>query len=166
MVGAVGELRDPAELVSTETFAKLVRYATEHHHVHRFYAAEGVRQGLIYLYAVCTNPGVRLVPDVSVDPFWHDFLMHTQEYDQFCRDHNGGNFLHHVPIMLKTSSPAPRWSVRFRSCTRPATRWTWRGGRRASRAVLRTRRFRALPIRTETCASAAPATSGGIVEPD
>lgn len=98
---AAGSPRDPAELVSAETFAKLVRYATEHHHVHRFYAAEGVRQGLLYLKAVCDNPGVRIVPDVSVDPFWHDFLMHTQEYERFERDHNGGKRLHHVPIMLE-----------------------------------------------------------------
>lgn len=96
--------RDPAELVSAETFAKLVRYATEHHHVHRFYAAAGVRQALLYLKAVCNNPGVRIVPDISVDPFWHDFLMHTQEYEQFEQDHNNGRRLHHVPIMLEDIS--------------------------------------------------------------
>lgn len=99
-----GEPREPDELVSAETFAKLVRYATEHRQVHRFYAADGVRQALIYLKAVCDNPGVRIVPDVSVDPFWHDFLMHTQEYEQFERDHNGGRRLHHVPIMLEDIS--------------------------------------------------------------
>ncbi|MFL6113162.1 MAG: hypothetical protein ACJ786_17655 [Catenulispora sp.] len=100
----VSEPRDPAELVSPETFAKLVRYATEHHHVHRFYAAEGVRQALIFLKCVADNPGVRIVPDVSVDPFWHDFLMHTQEYAEFEREHNGGKRLHHVPIMLEDIS--------------------------------------------------------------
>ena len=95
---------DPAYLVLDETFAKLVRYATEHFKVHRFYAADGVRQMLLYLKAVCLNPSVRLVPDVSVDPFWHAFLMHTEEYEQFEHEHNHGKRLHHVPIMLEDIS--------------------------------------------------------------
>ena len=98
-IGVAGP-RDPAELVSDETFAKLVRYCTEHYRVQRFYAADLIRQTLIYLKAVCENPGVRIVPDISVDPGWHAFLMHTQEYEQFEHDHNGDRRLHHVPIML------------------------------------------------------------------
>lgn len=91
---------DPRELVSEETFAKLVHYSTEHYKVNRFYAARMIEQTLIYLKAVCDNPGVRIVPDISVDPGWHAFLMHTQEYAQFEHDHNESRRLHHVPIML------------------------------------------------------------------
>lgn len=93
------EPRDPAELVCEETFAKLAEYAVEHLKVHRTYAREGVGQALVLLKAMCDNPGVRLVPDTSVDEFWHIFLMHTLEYSQFCRDHNSGVFLHHVPYI-------------------------------------------------------------------
>ena len=93
--------KDPRELVSGETFAKLVTYTVEHQRVTRTYAERMIEQALIYLKAVAQNPGVRIVPDVSVDPGWHAFLMHTQEYEQFERDHADGRRLHHVPIMLE-----------------------------------------------------------------
>lgn len=99
-----GEPRDPAELVSVETFDKLTRYMVEHHRVTQAYADRVVRQGLLFMKAMCDNPGIRIVPDVSVDPAWHAFLMHTVEYEQFEREHNGGRRLHHVPIMLEDIS--------------------------------------------------------------
>jgi hypothetical protein len=64
----VTEPRDPRELVSEATFAKLVRYMTTHQEVHRFYAEREVGQMLVFLKAICDSPGVRLVPDLSVDP--------------------------------------------------------------------------------------------------
>lgn len=91
----------PRELVSEQTFAKLVTYMVEHHRVTRAYAERVVEQTLVYLKAVVDNPGVRLVPDVSVDPGWHAFLMHTIEYSEFEREHACGRRLHHVPIMLE-----------------------------------------------------------------
>lgn len=91
--------QDPQDLVRPETFAKLVRYVTEHMEVNRFYASRMLEQTLIFMKAMCDNPGVRIVPDVSVDPGWHAFLMHTVEYAEFEKTHNGGRRLHHVPIM-------------------------------------------------------------------
>ncbi|NUQ98540.1 MAG: hypothetical protein HOY79_18970 [Streptomyces sp.] len=91
--------RDPRELVSGETFTKLVRYVTTHQEVHRFYAEREVGQMLVFLKAICQNPGVRLVPDLSVDPAWHAFLMHTQDYTSFEAEHNNGERLHHVPYI-------------------------------------------------------------------
>jgi hypothetical protein len=101
--GAVDEAqqRSPRELVSEQTFAKLATYMVEHHRVTSAYAERVVEQTLIYLKAVADNPGVRLVPDVSVDPGWHAFLMHTIEYSEFEREHAAGTRLHHVPIMLE-----------------------------------------------------------------
>jgi hypothetical protein len=98
------EQRNPRELVSPQTFTKLVTYIVEHQRVTRPYAERMIEQTLIYLKAVCDNRDVRLVPDISVDPGWHAFLMHTIEYTQFEQDHNGGRRLHHVPIMLEDIS--------------------------------------------------------------
>ena len=95
------EPADPRELVGEPTFTKLVTYIVEHQRVTRQYAERMIGQVLIYLKAVADNPGVRLVPDVSVDPGWHAFLMHTEPYEVFEQVHNGGRRLHHVPIMLE-----------------------------------------------------------------
>lgn len=35
-------------------------------------------------------------PSEKVDPAWHAFVLHTQEYEQFCLS-NFGCFVHHVP---------------------------------------------------------------------
>ncbi len=50
------ELRNPRELVSPQTFTKLVTYIVEHQRVTRPYAERMIEQTLIYLKAVCDNP--------------------------------------------------------------------------------------------------------------
>lgn len=33
---------------------------------------------------------------VVVDEFWHTFILHTRDYEQFCREYLG-TFIHHTP---------------------------------------------------------------------
>jgi hypothetical protein len=43
------------------------------------------------------NPKARLaMPSVVVDDLWHEFVLHTREYAEFC-DAALGRFLHHTP---------------------------------------------------------------------
>lgn len=37
-----------------------------------------------------------LVPSPAIDSIWHDFILHTREYQKFCSQ-NFGCFIHHTP---------------------------------------------------------------------
>jgi hypothetical protein len=41
-------------------------------------------------------PGLLAMPSKAVDQLWHDFILHTQEYQDFCRQAYGRT-LHHSP---------------------------------------------------------------------
>ncbi|GAA4241544.1 hypothetical protein GCM10022254_70830 [Actinomadura meridiana] len=95
--------KDPRELVGTELFAKLSAYVAKGQEVTLSYAEGVVGQTLVWLRAVAENPGVRLGMSETVDPGWHAFLLHSQDYAEFCAE-TFGYFLHHVP-------PAPGVSM-------------------------------------------------------
>jgi uncharacterized membrane protein YgcG len=43
------------------------------------------------------HPKAKLsMPSVAVDAFWHEMVLHTRDYQEFC-DQALGRFLHHVP---------------------------------------------------------------------
>lgn len=92
------------ELVSSQTFDRLVDYAVDQRHLTRAYAERGVLQMLIALKACADNPGVAMVMDASLDPFWHDFQLHGREYQQFEADHAGGRRLWHDPSDLRNEA--------------------------------------------------------------
>ncbi|TDD87547.1 glycine-rich domain-containing protein [Actinomadura rubrisoli] len=96
-------VKDPRDLVSPETFSKLVRFMVTRHRVTVRYAERVMEQTLVYLKAVADNPAVRIVPDVAVDPGWHCLIEHTHEYAEFC-ERVAGRFIHHVPIMIEDIS--------------------------------------------------------------
>ena len=41
-------------------------------------------------------PGMLAMPSKAVDFLWHDFILHTEDYQDFCR-HAYGRTLHHSP---------------------------------------------------------------------
>jgi hypothetical protein len=55
-----------------------------------------MEQALAFLYACAGNRGEPLSPSASVDIGWHTFILHTEEYAEFCR-RVAGRFIHHVP---------------------------------------------------------------------
>lgn len=88
--------RDPRELVDDALFAKLSSYVAKDQGVTRAYAEGVVGQALVWLRAVAENPGVRLAMSETVDPGWHAFLLHSQDYTRWC-EKNLGHYLHHIP---------------------------------------------------------------------
>lgn len=86
----------PRGLVSPELFGKLANYVAKHQEVTYAYAERMVCQMLVWLQAVADNPTKRLAMDETVDPAWHAFILHSQEYTEFC-DQMYGRYLHHVP---------------------------------------------------------------------
>lgn len=48
-----------------------------------------------YLY-LCAISGKPLAPPAAIDQGWHEFLMYTKDYQEFCLKHLG-KFVHHTP---------------------------------------------------------------------
>ncbi|MEV4670954.1 hypothetical protein AB0K34_04805 [Actinomadura sp. NPDC049382] len=96
---------DPRELVSPELFRTLAAYVAKHQEVTLAYAERMVSQMLVWMRAVADNPHVRLAMDETVDPAWHAFILHSEDYAAFC-DRMFGRYLHHVPPGPGTSHTA------------------------------------------------------------
>ena len=60
-----------------------------------------VARGLRQYFLAYLNSGCKFVsmPSQVVDDLWHEFILYTREYEQFCRKAFGG-FLHHVPAAV------------------------------------------------------------------
>ena len=90
---------DPARMLSHELFAKLVKRVADEESVGSDYAACIVRQTLVFLKACADNTtGQKLSPSVQIDPGWHAFVLHAEDYAEFC-DRIAGRFIHHRPMM-------------------------------------------------------------------
>ncbi|MBE1537069.1 glycine-rich domain-containing protein [Actinomadura algeriensis] len=84
-------------------FDKLAAYVAKDRQVTRPYAEQVMEQTLIWLQACADNPSQRIGMTEAVDHGWHAFLLHSQDYAEFC-DRAFGGYLHHVP-------PAPGQSM-------------------------------------------------------
>lgn len=60
--------------------------------------------GLNDYFRLCRRAGRRMVamPSQAVDDAWHEFILFTRQYDQFCR-RAFGRFLHHTPAEAMSS---------------------------------------------------------------
>ncbi|ROL69182.1 hypothetical protein BK634_15605 [Pseudomonas chlororaphis] len=60
-----------------------------------------VAQGLRQFFLAYLKSGQRYVsmPSQVVDDLWHEFILHTRDYDEFCRK-AFGQFLHHTPAAV------------------------------------------------------------------
>jgi hypothetical protein len=108
-----GGVQDPRELVSLEVFEKVTAYIAKKREVTLVYAERMFGQTLVFLKAYADTrksksramllpdgKGYRVVPDVTVDAGWHDFLEHTEDYAAFCMD-VAGEFIHHRPVLTE-----------------------------------------------------------------
>jgi len=84
--------------------------------------ANRVLDGLRDYFHVCNVAGRRMVamPSQAVDVAWHEFILFTKKYDQFCNKALG-RFLHHTPAEAMNSPTSAQrgikraWSI---SCKR------------------------------------------------
>jgi hypothetical protein len=51
------------------------------------------------------------MPSQVVDDLWHEFILHTRHYDQFCR-RAFGRFLHHTPAVAVGSGASAHAGLR------------------------------------------------------
>ncbi|MCS7479166.1 glycine-rich domain-containing protein [Umezawaea endophytica] len=84
-------------LISTDLHSRLTRQLiTEHDGMTGDEATRIVDQAVAFLKTCIDNPGKHLRPSRKVDLGWHQFILNTVDYAEFCR-REAGYFIHHVP---------------------------------------------------------------------
>ncbi|TDF42050.1 hypothetical protein EYS14_04205 [Alteromonadaceae bacterium M269] len=63
-------------------------------------ALAGLAETLKFLH-LCSNSQSSLTPSVKVDQVWHEFILFTRTYEQFCR-YQFNQFIHHQPSASPT----------------------------------------------------------------
>jgi hypothetical protein len=87
----------PRELISESLFATLSKRLAEDEKWELAHAERVMEQTLIFLRASAENPALSLSPTTAVDPGWHTFILHTEDYAAWCQD-VAGFFIHHRPV--------------------------------------------------------------------
>ncbi|MBC2902508.1 glycine-rich domain-containing protein [Streptomyces cupreus] len=88
-------LRQGRDLVSPELFDRLVDFCADEYGHERCTAERIMSEALAFL-DVMGRTGEGMSPSQAVDPGWHTFMLHTEEYEAFCRTRYG-RFVHHAP---------------------------------------------------------------------
>ncbi len=81
---------------------------------------ELVREGLRQYFEICQRARGKFVsmPSQVVDDLWHDFILFTRHYRQFC-DKAFGRFMHHTPVEAMSSPQLATAGIRrtwFHAC--------------------------------------------------
>lgn len=89
--------RAAGDLLGPDLAGRLAsRIVTDHPEIDLPTADRIVTQTVAFLTACGVHSGLPLVPSALVDIGWHTFILHTQEYTDFCR-RIAGRYLHHTP---------------------------------------------------------------------
>lgn len=70
--------------------------------------AARLRAEFLRFVALIMVTGESLAPAPAIDDFWHEFIVHTRSYSEFC-DRHLGRFLHHEPDTEGDSSGRSRF---------------------------------------------------------
>ncbi len=88
-------LRQGRDLVSPELFERLVDFcADEYGHEHSM--AQRIMGEALAFLDVMGQTGEGMSPSQVVDPGWHTFMLHTEDYEKWCMKRYG-RFIHHAP---------------------------------------------------------------------
>ena len=85
-----------ADLVFGWDLAPVVRRAADRMGWTPSYAAEVEREYRRFLYLSVARPGEKLGMAGPVDELWHEHILDTIDYVEFCRQASG-RYLHHTP---------------------------------------------------------------------
>jgi hypothetical protein len=85
--------------------------------------AENLYTDMLRFLYLCGTVGKTLAPSERVDLVWHEFLLFTREYQNFCRS-MFGFFVHHNPVE-SGKRPAPKKGKSVVATTLKAARETF-----------------------------------------
>ncbi|WP_414705424.1 glycine-rich domain-containing protein [Pseudomonas sp.] len=88
------------------------KLAERYPHLSEQQTAHALR-GLRQYFQLCRQAKRRMVamPSQAVDVLWHEFILHTRQYQQFCNQ-GIGRFLHHVPSEAMQSPTLAQQGIR------------------------------------------------------
>ncbi|MFE3604166.1 glycine-rich domain-containing protein [Streptomyces goshikiensis] len=98
-------LRHGHDLVGHELFGRLSAFCAEEYGLEREMAECVMDQALALLWVMgTTRTGDVMAPSVAVDPGWHTFMLHSQEYADWCQREFGrlqsAGLLRRRPVLL------------------------------------------------------------------
>ncbi|MEU3077760.1 glycine-rich domain-containing protein [Streptomyces laurentii] len=97
MTATALEVRHGRDLVEPPLFQRLAAFCAAEYEMEPPLAEAVMDQGLAFLWTMgSTGKGDVMAPSRQVDPAWHTFMLHSQEYAEWCEAHFG-RFLHHAP---------------------------------------------------------------------
>jgi hypothetical protein len=79
-----------------ERYAAIVKRISRERRVRKATAARWLHETMKFL-DLCASSSQELVPSRRVDHAWHEFLLHTRDYEQWCHDRYR-RFIHHTPM--------------------------------------------------------------------
>ncbi|MFC8536891.1 hypothetical protein ACFUJY_23640 [Streptomyces sp. NPDC057249] len=96
-----GPARDPRRIVPADLWGKQVGLLMRDYPYDSVMAARVLGQGYAYLLTAMHHrgEGLGLAPSKLVDVGVHTIILDTVAYAELCATHNGGHFLHHVPLV-------------------------------------------------------------------
>ena len=98
-------------LVSAEVHGRLVRQLVNEHAGMTGDEAVRIVDATVAFLKVCADkPGCHLRPSRRVDLGWHQFILNTVDYAEFC-SRVAGRFLHHVPEEFASPRATPADTV-------------------------------------------------------
>lgn len=89
-------LRRGRELVRPELFERLAAFCAAEYGLERGVADRVMDQALAFLKVMGHARAFDMAPSEIVDPGWHTFMLHTQDYANWCQE-QFGYFVHHAP---------------------------------------------------------------------
>ncbi|WP_434446329.1 glycine-rich domain-containing protein [Lentzea sp. E54] len=82
--------------ISTEVRHRLRQQIAAEHSITIIEADRIITDTISFLTVCATNPHKQFRPSKQVDIGWHQFILNTHDYADFC-DRTAGRFIHHVP---------------------------------------------------------------------
>ncbi|MFO0862779.1 MAG: hypothetical protein U0516_03585 [Candidatus Saccharibacteria bacterium] len=82
--------------ISKELGDRIIARMCKEHQLPRETAEAILRETLVFLNMVGTNPACPSTPSALVDIGWHTFILYTREYAAYCNA-VCGEFIHHCP---------------------------------------------------------------------
>lgn len=90
-------LRQGRDLVSPELFERLTDFCAKEYGHERSMAERVMNEAIAMCYVMgTTRAGDVMAPSDVIDPGWHTFMLHTEDYASWCEE-KFGYFLHHRP---------------------------------------------------------------------
>ena len=115
---------DQIEAVPVERYEAVIRRIARAHHVRRDTARRWFEEMVRFL-DLCAGASTPLAPSRKVDKAWHEFLLFTREYEEFCTERYG-RFVHHDPYETNDDDAYLRTYVAYQARFGPPPRRVWR----------------------------------------